>query len=209
VGIGSDGAGGMAINVPTGKTIGLNVNGSNVIMADESATIVNSTNLLVGTASALNLGKLSLLFDEQTVIGATLKSSNATTGGSYMLLVNSSGATAGSIAHNGSTSVAFNTSSDGRIKPHREAITDSGAVIDALEPIYHNWIDDPNARVPGFIAQDVYQIVPSAATPGDNDPNKLPGDDGFKMWMREDSKLIPFLVAEIKALRARVAALEA
>jgi hypothetical protein len=38
---------------------------------------------------------------------------------------------------------------------------------------------------------------------GDEDPNTI-----TKQWQRSDSALIPILVAELKSLRARVAALE-
>ena len=42
-----------------------------------------------------------------------------------------------------------------------------------------------------------------AVTAGDNNPDTIE-----KQWAVDASKLVPVLVAEIKALRARVAALE-
>lgn len=53
-------------------------------------------------------------------------------------------------------------------------------------------------------AQAVYEVAPYAVLPGDEDLTAPMA----KPWSADWSKLIPVLVAEIKALRARVAALE-
>jgi hypothetical protein len=110
----------------------------------------------------------------------------------------------GSVSIAGSTT-SFNTSCDRRLKPWDVTIDDSGAVIDALRPVYHNWTDNLDAKVPGFIAQEAFEVVPLSVTPGDLDPNKKHGDEGFEPWSMDASKLVPFLVAEIKSLRARLA----
>jgi len=99
---------------------------------------------------------------------------------------------------------AFNTSSDGRLKTNRLPIENSGTVIDAIEPVTFDWTHVEGAKGVGFIAQDLAQIVPEAVTAGDDDPEIV-----SEQWQVDMSKLVPYLVAEIKALRARVADLEA
>lgn len=68
-------------------------------------------------------------------------------------------------------------------------------------------VADATAQV-GFIAQEENAVDPvlariGAVTVGDSDPVII-----TKQWQRSDAALVPILVAELKALRARVAALE-
>jgi hypothetical protein len=60
----------------------------------------------------------------------------------------------------------------------------------------------------GFIAQEENAADPvfakiGAVTVGDDDPDKI-----TRQWQRSDQALVPILVAELQALRARVAASE-
>lgn len=66
-----------------------------------------------------------------------------------------------------------------------------------------------NKSIIGFIAQEEAAVDPAlvragAVTVGDDDPTTI-----TKQWGRSDAALVPILVAELKDLRARVAALEA
>lgn len=107
-------------------------------------------------------------------------------------------ASVGSISTNGSAT-SYNTSSDGRLKPLREDF-DAGAIIDALEPVYHNWKDFPDQWSYGLIAQDAAKIVPSAVNVGRGEP----GEEGFMPWSVDYSKLVPILIREIQDLRLRL-----
>jgi hypothetical protein len=108
------------------------------------------------------------------------------------------GPTIGSISGSGSTT-AYNTTSDERLKNDLGLIEDSGAVIDKLKPRWFEWKASPGlGPQPGFFAQEVYAVYPWAVIPGDNG----------KPWMMDPAKLMAAAIAEIKALRARVAALE-
>lgn len=100
----------------------------------------------------------------------------------------------------------YGTTSDARMKPEqdRRPIADSGAIIDALNPIYFKWGGQGDEDF-GFVAQDVHAILPRAAVPGTGEP----GQPGFVPWTMQHGRLEAILVAEIKALRARLAALEA
>ena len=75
-----------------------------------------------------------------------------------------------------------------------------------LKPSRFNFIVDPDKTVDGFLAHEVQNIVPEAIT-GEKD---AVDDEGNPMYQGIDqSKLVPLLVATIKELEARIAALEA
>jgi hypothetical protein len=112
-----------------------------------------------------------------------------------------------------SATVYFANGSDIRLKENVRPLAgelDIGATIDAIEPVAFEWTTTPDS-LPGvgFIAQDLVHAVPEAVYVGDLDPRKYQGDEGFISWGVDPVKLIPYLVAELKALRARVATLEA
>jgi hypothetical protein len=104
---------------------------------------------------------------------------------------------------------AYNTTSDGRAKTNRQPLTGSGDVIDALEPLTYDWSHVAGVSGVGFVAQDLQLVIPEAVTPGDSDPNLSPSDPGFEWWSVDQAKIVPYIVAEVKLLRQRVAALEA
>jgi hypothetical protein len=102
--------------------------------------------------------------------------------------------------------VTYGSNSDDRLKTNPEPIGDAGSLIDALLPITYNWASAPDLPLSyGFSAQATHAVFPSAVTVGTGNP----GDEGFIPWGMDLSKLVPLLVAAVKALRARVAALEA
>jgi hypothetical protein len=132
----------------------------------------------------------------------------------------------GNIATNGSTT-SYNTSSDLRKKRNIRALTqdvDIGALIDAIQPVAFEWIKpadlpeefqavDPTDH--GFVAQHLVTIAPRAVTRGDDEPELRPAatrtdePSGGRAWGIDASKLMPYVIAELQALRRRVAELEA
>lgn len=132
----------------------------------------------------------------------------------YVQIVNSLGE-AGSITSTGAPSgigVSYNGTCDGRLKPEesRRPIDNSGELIDQLNPVYFLWRGGDSEDF-GFVAQEIAAVPQLAHTilRGDDDPEKRLGDPGFTPWQRQDGRLEAVLVAELKSLRARVAALEA
>ena len=111
-----------------------------------------------------------------------------------------------------SSATSYSTSSDYRLKENVEPITEATDRILQLNPSRFNFIVDPDKIVDGFIAHEVQAIVPEAIT-GEKD---AVDDDGNPKYQGIDqSKLVPLLtaalqeaVAEIKALKDRVTALE-
>lgn len=117
------------------------------------------------------------------------------------------GSTCGSITRNGANSVAFNTSSDYRLKTNIEPLTDAVARLLQIPVHRFNWVADPNApKVDGFLAHEAQAVVPESVT-GHKDEVNAEGNPVHQGI--DQSKLVPLLVAAVQELTARVKALEA
>ena len=123
-----------------------------------------------------------------------------------------SGNFVGSISVN-SSSTAFNTSSDHRLKENVVAL--SGAIdrVKQLLPKRFNFIVDADTTVDGFLAHEAQTVVPEAVT---GTHNEVDDDGNAVMQGIDQSKLVPLLtaalqeaIAEIETLKTKVAALEA
>jgi hypothetical protein len=89
--------------------------------------------------------------------------------------------------------------SDRRLKDNIHDLDDAGDVIDRIQPRRFTW-KGTTVQDAGFVADELQDVI----------PGMVDGErDGDRMQAIAPAKLIPYLVAEIKALRARVAALEA
>tara|TARA_E500000318_G_scaffold42543_1_gene40670 strand:+ start:3448 stop:4503 length:1056 start_codon:yes stop_codon:yes gene_type:complete len=108
------------------------------------------------------------------------------------------GSPVGTITVN-SSSTAFNTSSDQRLKENIADADDSGSKVDAIQVRKFDWIADGSHQDYGMVAQELQAVAPEAVS-APEDPNEMMGVDY--------SKLVPMLVKEIQSLRARVQQLE-
>jgi hypothetical protein len=171
----------------------------------ERARIDSSGNLLVGTTGAtpngvgIAAGVVSINDGSRWAFhGAT----NATSERTIFAFSNPNGQV-GSINTNGSAT-AYNTSSDVHLKTNIRDISDSGAIIDALQPRLFDWKTGGKDSY-GFIAQEAHAVFPQAVSKGDDEfTNSLE----YKQWAMDAGKFMPLVIAELKALRQRVAALE-
>jgi hypothetical protein len=146
--------------------------------------------------------------------GSAFTNTDDTSNSQFVVFTNSNGTTCGSIQRVTTTNaIQVNLSSDRRLKHNVRDFTDSGALIDGLRPVRFDWngdeTNDDLKDAIGFVAQETHASSPvfariGAVSVGDEDPDTV-----TKQWQRSDSALIPILVAELKALRQRVAALEA
>ncbi|MCX6106274.1 MAG: tail fiber domain-containing protein, partial [Proteobacteria bacterium] len=122
--------------------------------------------------------------------------SNSTAGAVMVYLIRPDGTAIGSITQNSATTVAYNTTSDRRIK---ENIADSASGLDLLTKIKvrdYNYIADPDKQTQqGFIAQELYDIYPQAVTVGGEDPKTHP-------WQVDYGKLTPLLVKSVQDLQS-------
>ena len=106
----------------------------------------------------------------------------------------------------GSSSTAYNTSSDYRLKENVDYDWDATTRLKQLKPARFNFIVDPDTTVDGFLAHEAQAVVPEAVTGTHNEVD----DDGVAVMQGIDqSKLVPLLVKTIQELEARITALEA
>jgi hypothetical protein len=78
-------------------------------------------------------------------------------------MLNSSNSNVGSVSMTNSA-VAFNTSSDYRLKENVTYNFDATTRLKQLKPARFNFITDPNKSVDGFLAHEVQDIIPEAIT---------------------------------------------
>jgi hypothetical protein len=112
------------------------------------------------------------------------------------------GTTIGNITQNGASSVAFNTSSDYRLKENIEPLAGALDRVSQLPVHRFSWKTDSIGRkVDGFIAHEVSSVVPEAVT-GEKD---AVDEEGNPIYQGIDqSKLVPLLTAGLKELKAIV-----
>lgn len=119
----------------------------------------------------------------------------------------------GSITQTSTTGVAYNTTSDYRLKDEQGPVTEALGLVDRLRPIVFSWKDDPERGVQqGFLAHEVADVIPHAVT-GEKDAVVGPDDPGGQMegaiipQQLDASQLVPVLTAAIKDLAGQVATL--
>ena len=132
-------------------------------------------------------------------------SDNDTGGGQPALFANQAGTAIGSITSNASN-VAFNTSSDYRLKENDISIIDGITRLKKLRPIKFNWKTDTEKTVDGFFAHEVSSSVPEAVM-GEKDA--VNEDGSIKPQQLDYSKLVPLLTAALQEEIAKRESLEA
>lgn len=116
------------------------------------------------------------------------------------------GSAIGSISQSGTTGVAYNTSSDYRLKGSVAPIAGSGAFIDALKPCTWTWLSDGTTGA-GFIAHELQAVSPNSVT-GAKDAVDADGKPVYQAVEYGSAEVIAMLVAELKAVRVRLHALD-
>jgi hypothetical protein len=118
----------------------------------------------------------------------------------------------GSITQSGTTGVAYNTSSDYRLKENVVPLTGAADRLNQLQVHRFNFIADPGKTVDGFLAHEAQAVVPECVT-GTKDEVDADGNPVYQGI--DQSKLVPLLtaalqeaLAEIESLKVRVTALE-
>jgi hypothetical protein len=117
--------------------------------------------------------------------------------------LNSSQSVVGSISV-GTSSVAYNTTSDYRLKENIAPMTGALEKVAALKPVTYTWKESGEATQ-GFIAHELQAIVPECVT-GEKD---AVDDEGRPKYQGVDTSfLVATLTAAIQELNAKVTALE-
>jgi hypothetical protein len=176
-------------------------------------TIDSSGNVIVLGAGSGSLGKLTTRSDG----GTPLAVSNESVSGTLVALMGNGSGNLGSITHNGS-GVAYNTTSDYRLKEDWVAVADASTRVNLLKPVNFAWKAD-GSRVDGFLAHELAEVVPEAVT-GEKDAVELVDikDEGGNVTGQEErpvyqgidqSKLVPLLTAALQEALAEINSLKA
>ena len=188
----------------------------------------NGGSLLVGTTSAFSSSKLSVsgLIGAQQTYGPLYYSNENNTDnvGRASFTFNRGGSLVGQIVTTNSA-CTYTTVSDYRLKEDWVAVADASTRVNALKPVNFAWKLN-GSRVDGFLAHELAEVVPEAAT-GTKDATEMvdikdeegnvTGQEERPVYQGIDqSKLVPLLtaalqeaLAAIESLTARVSALEA
>ena len=142
--------------------------------------------------------------DNNTAGQIDLKNTGAASG-NFMVYRNSASTVAGTISHSGSTTVAYNTSSDYRLKEKVKPMAGALEKVLLLKPVTYTWIEDKTPGE-GFIAHELQEISPNCVTGEKDGLDK----DGSPIYQGVDvSFLVATLTSAIQELAAKVAKLEA
>jgi hypothetical protein len=104
------------------------------------------------------------------------------------------------------TSTAYNTSSDYRLKENVVPLTGAIDRIQQLPVHRFNFIADPDTVVDGFIAHEAQEVVPECVTGTKDEVD----EDGNPVYQGVDqSKMVPLLTAALQEALAKIETLEA
>lgn len=181
-------------------TINNRENGSLLFQTDntERMRIDNTGNVLVGKTTSSATGGVELIPDVSGLGFGRVEIDSGLNGTANSVQFKYNGTLVGSIAQD-TTSTAYNTSSDKRLKENIQDAGQSGDTIDEIRVVQHDWKADGSHVDFGFIAQELGAVYPHAVT--------VP-EDPEEMQSVDYSKLVPLLVKEIQDLRKRVNDLE-
>lgn len=144
---------------------------------------------------------------------------NAVTGSKFVAFHRPDGTEIGSVSQNAAGTVAYNTSSDERLKADIQDSEMGLAEVLQIRPRRFRFRTDPtNQLLHGFIAQELFQVFPESVTVGGvakacDCPMAEKGEhdsDCFNCnpWGVDYAKLTPLLVRAVQELEARLAILE-
>jgi len=183
----------------------LGVNSAAMTLDASGYLLVNTTSTSPGygdTNTGVKLSNSGSNFSRAAADYVITVNQNTSDGGTYYQMnfrQNNTGV--GSITSTASAT-AYNTSSDYRLKNVTGPITNSGAYIDSLNPVEGTWNVDGSPFV-GLIAHEVQSVSRTQIVVGAKDGEQMQAMD------YSSAEIIANLIAEVKSLRTRIAALEA
>jgi hypothetical protein len=216
----------LALNDTTGSFVELKANGSSngEIVSDSNGLQIKSVASIPLTFGTVNTERARITSGGQFVVGDTatiglhkafIKQAAAeaclalqVTGSDFATMVtfyNSSGTVKGSISSPSSSAVAYNTSSDYRLKENITPMAGALAKVQQLKPCTYTWKDSGQAWE-GFIAHEVAEVIPNAVT-GEKDAVDAEGNPQYQGI--DTSFLVATLTAAIQEQQAIINDLKA
>jgi hypothetical protein len=171
------------------NNIVINPSGGNLLVGTTSTGFVNSNSLELGGPSGRIL----------------INHVNGTGSGTIYSAFGYNGGGIGSITQNGTNAVAYNTSSDYRLKENIQPMQAALATVAQLKPCTYTWKSDGSAGQ-GFIAHELQAVVPDCVT-GQKDAVDAEGNPIYQGI--DTSFLVATLTAAIQEQQAIITQLQA
>jgi hypothetical protein len=153
------------LNIATGQTSGninIGASGSSLAINATNVTISNGTDVFIAGPLAVGATNKNAIANfigtsaQPVSIACRPHNSNTT---SLIDFYSVAGANRGSVLGTGASNVAYQTSSDRRLKTNIEPLDPMLDKVMSLKPSKYNWKED-NTNGYGFIAQEVYELFP-------------------------------------------------
>jgi len=176
---------------------------SDGLTTDANYLLYGKTAYVSTSTDGVALNKLGFIQASYTSSPAVYLNRNGTDG--TLVSCIKAGVNVGSISVTASAT-AYNTSSDYRLKENVNDLQGSGTFIDALRPRSWEW-KATGATGAGFIAHELQSVSPSSVT-GTKDAVDADGNPEFQAVEYGSAEVIANLIAEVQALRIRLAGLE-
>jgi hypothetical protein len=161
--------------------------------------------LFVGGTTVRNAGQVNIDYTSASQGGMGINDTNSGNGGSHIAFL-TGGTVRGAITNNNNSAVAYNTTSDARLKENLVSISDAIGRVNNLNPVKFNWIESGSVSE-GFIAQEILagdeQLAADMVT-GDPD-----GDAETAPLQVDYAKITPLLTAALQQALAKIDVLEA
>jgi len=151
----------------TGYTLDTSGNSSVKRLFVEGVTN-NTGGLFIGGTTVRNVGQVSVDFDSTAAGGIGINDTNSGNGAPFAAFL-TGGTFRAAITNNNNTAVAYNTTSDARLKENIRPIPNAVERLKTLKPVKFDWIET-GFTSEGFIAQEVVdeQLAKDMVT---GDPN--------------------------------------
>ena len=167
--------------------------------AGERMRIDSSGKLLVGTTTVYGTATTNIGFVGNVGSGLSINSTTNTNGATYEVFY-TTGTLIGSISNNNNTGIAYNTTSDYRLKENVAPMTGALAKVSQLKPVTYTWKSN-NSDGQGFIAHELQEVVPDCVT-GEKDAVDADGNPQYQCV--DTSFLVATLTAAIQELKSLV-----
>ena len=197
-----DGSPGASNDMPGRLIFATTPDGTGAVL--ERMRIDNNGKLFLNTTTVRNNAMQSIDFNGSTAAALGINDT-ASANGSPLISFLTGGTIRASITNNNNTAVAYNTTSDYRLKTNVKPMIDGLEKVLGLKPCVWTWTEN-NGAGEGFVAHELAEIIPSAVT-GTKDAVNA---DGTPRYQGVDTSfVVATLAAAIQELNAKLEALQA